>query len=81
MTFDIEFGVKVTQNVAQYHLHHMTYLGTKFEVATSNGLVGDAFTRNYIIDLGVKVTQYVAQYPLHYVTYLGTKFEVATSNG
>ena len=37
MTFDLELGVKVTQNIAQYHLQHATYLGTKFEVATSNG--------------------------------------------
>ena len=27
MTFDLELGVKVTQNVAQYHLHHVNYLG------------------------------------------------------
>ena len=46
MTFDLELGVKVTQNVAQYHLHHVTYLGTNFKVAMSNGLGGDAFTRN-----------------------------------
>ena len=37
MTFDLELGVNVTQNVALYHLYHVTYLGTKFEVATSNG--------------------------------------------
>ena len=37
MTVDLELGVKVTQNIAQYHLHHVTYLGTKGEVATSNG--------------------------------------------
>ena len=46
MTFDLDFGVKVTRNIAQYPLHHMTYLPTTFEVATSNGLGGDAFTRN-----------------------------------
>ena len=44
MTFDL--GVKVTQNFAQYPLHHKTYLSTKFEVATANGLGGDTFTRN-----------------------------------
>ena len=49
MTFDLELGVKVTQNVAQYHLCHVTYLGTKFQFATSNGSGGDAFTRNYIL--------------------------------
>ena len=41
--------VKVTQNVAQYPLHHVTYPATKFEVAMSNRLGGDTFTRNYII--------------------------------
>ena len=35
-------------NVAQYPLHHVTYSPAKFEVATSNGLGGDAFTRKYI---------------------------------
>ena len=47
----------------------VTYSGTKFEVATSNGLGGDAYT---II---------VAQYPLHHVTYSGSTFEVATPHG
>ena len=41
LTFD-----QVTQNVSQYHLHHVTYSATNFEVATSNGLGGDTFTRN-----------------------------------
>ena len=74
----------------------MTYLGTKFEVATSNGLGGDAFTRKYIIlrciykkihyltfdlDIGAKVSQNVAHYPLHYATHLGTKLKVAMSKG
>ena len=44
LTFDL--GVKVTRDVAQYHLHHVTYSTTKFEGATSNGLGGDTFTRN-----------------------------------
>ena len=46
LTFDLDLGVKVTYNVAQYPLHHVTYLGIKFEVATSDGLGGDSFTRN-----------------------------------
>ena len=71
----LDLGVKVTRNIAQYSLHHVTYLATKFEVATSNRLGGDTFTRKYII------TQNVAQYPLHHVTYSATKFEVGTSNG
>ena len=49
--FDFNFGVKVTRNVNQCPLHHVTYSATKFEAATSNGLEfeGDTFTRLYII--------------------------------
>ena len=43
-SFDL--WVKVTQNVAKCPLNHVTYAATKFEVATSNGLGGDTFTRN-----------------------------------
>ena len=49
--FDLDIGVKVTQNFTQYPLHHVTYSGTKFEVATSNGLGGDAFTKKTLFDL------------------------------
>ena len=49
LTFDLDLGVKVTQNVAQYPLHHVTYPATKFEVARSNRLGGDTFTWKYII--------------------------------
>ena len=35
--FDIESGVKVTFNIAQYPLHHVACAPAKFEVATSNG--------------------------------------------
>ena len=42
--FDLE--VRVTRNVTRYTLHHVTYSATKFEVAMSNGLGGDTFTRN-----------------------------------
>ena len=45
MTFDLDLWVKVTQNIAQYPLHHVTYSATKFEVTTSSGLEGDIFTR------------------------------------
>ena len=44
LTFDL--GVKVTQNVTQYPLHHVIYAPTKFQVATSNGLGEDTITRN-----------------------------------
>ena len=46
-----DLGVKVTQKVAQYPLHHVTYSATKFEVATSNSLGGDTYTRN-VTDIG-----------------------------
>ena len=46
LTFDLDLGVKVTRNVAQYPLHHVPYSPTKFEVANSNGIGGDTFTRN-----------------------------------
>ena len=46
LTFDLDLGVKVTLNVAQYPRHHVIYASTKFEVATSNGLGGDTITRN-----------------------------------
>ena len=35
LTFDL--GVKVTQSIAQYPLHHVIYTPAKFEVAMSNG--------------------------------------------
>ena len=48
--FDLDLGgVKVTQNVAQCPLHHVTYASTEFEVTTSKGLGGEAFTRNFNI--------------------------------
>ena len=46
-----DLEVKVTQNVAQYPRHHVTYSATKFEVSTSKGLGGDAFTKKSIFDL------------------------------
>ena len=46
LTFDLDLGVKVTQNVTQLPLHHVIYASTKFEIATSNGLGGDTITRN-----------------------------------
>ena len=42
---DFYLGVKGTQYIAQYSLHHVTYTPAKFEVAVSNALGGDAFTR------------------------------------
>ena len=45
--FDRHLGV--TQNIIQYPLHHMPYAPGKFEVATSNDLGGDAFTRKFFV--------------------------------
>ena len=47
--FDLDLQVKVTLNVAQCLLHHVTYAPTEFEVTTSKALGGEAFTRKYII--------------------------------
>ena len=35
--FDLDLGVKVTQNVAKYPRHHVTYAPAKFDIATSHG--------------------------------------------
>ena len=43
--FDLDLGVKVTQNITQFPLHHVIYASTKFEVATSYGLGEDTITR------------------------------------
>ena len=43
--YDLDLIVKVTQNVVQCPPNHMTYAPAKFEVATSNSLGEDGFTR------------------------------------
>ena len=47
--FDLDLWVKVTQNVTQCPLHHVTYSAIKYKAATANSLGGDTFTRKYII--------------------------------
>ena len=49
--YDLDLVVKVTQNVVQYSPNYMTYSPAQFEVATSNSLREDAFTRKYIMTL------------------------------
>ena len=56
----------------------MTYAPAKFEAAMSNGLGGNAFTRNISFDLD---QGHIKHCPLHHVTYVPAKFEVATANG
>ena len=46
---DLDFQVKVTQNVTQCPLHHVTYAPTEFEVTTSEALGGEAFTIKFNI--------------------------------
>ena len=47
--YDLDLGVKVTDNVAQYSPHHVIYAPAKLEVAKSNRLGEEAFKRKYII--------------------------------
>ena len=67
---------KVTPNVVQCPQNHMTFTPANFEIATSNSLGEDAFTRKYII---WPWPLNVAQCPLHHVTYAPTEFEITTS--
>ena len=55
----LTYGVNVIWIAAQYLLHHVTYAPTKFEVATSNSLGEDAFTRKYIFVVKVKTKHYI----------------------
>ena len=48
--FDLDLGDNVTENVAQYPLHHVTFASAKFEVDLPNGLGGDTFTRRNVTD-------------------------------
>ena len=86
LTFALDLGVEVTQNVAQYPLHHVTYAPARFEVAMSNGSGGDAFKRNlhcliFDIELWVNVTEMFPSTLYAPVTYVIAKFEVAISKG
>ena len=61
----------------------MTYAPAKFEVASSNGLVGRCiYKKIHYLTFDVWVTHNVAKYPLHLhnVTYVPAKFEFAMSN-
>ena len=69
----------------KYPLLSLTKASAQFEVATSNSLGGDAFTRKYILSLLTLTchgqTENVAQYPLHHMTYAPAKFDAAMSKG
>ena len=60
--------------IPAFYLTKLLKASAKLEVAISNGLGGDAFTRKYIISpltlmLGQGQTRNVAQYPLHHMPY------------
>ena len=74
--FDLDLRVKVTQNVAQCSLHHVTYASTELEVTASKALRRRSIYKKIQY---LTFTRNVAQYPLHHVTYSATKFEVAMS--
>ena len=46
---DLDLQVKVTPNVVQCPLHHVTYAHKEFEITTSKALGGEAFTRKFNI--------------------------------
>ena len=46
---ELDPWVKVKRNVVQFPLKHVTYAPTEFEVTTSKGLGGDAFTSKFNI--------------------------------
>ena len=75
-----DLGLEVTQNVAQYPLHHAAYSGSTFAATTSNGLGGDALTKIHFLtvdlNLWVNVTRNVAQYHLHHVSYQIQSFKL-----
>ena len=48
-SIDIDLGSKVTWDLAQCPLYHVTYAPANFEVETSTGFKEDAFTKKYII--------------------------------
>ena len=78
----LDLEVKIIKNVAQYPLHHMIYAPAKFEVAKSNRLGGDAFTRktSFYLDTKLKVKQNITKCPLHHMTYAPAKFVGTMSN-
>ena len=55
--FDLDLGTKVTQNVAQYPQHHVTYAPSKFDVLHPTVKEKMHLQENTLfdLDLGVKV--------------------------
>ena len=74
LIFDLDLGHTKS---CQYHLHHVTYSGTKFEVATSKRCI---YKKIHYLALDLRSHEILPS-TLYHVTYQGTKFEVAMSNG
>ena len=74
--------VKVTNEVVQYHPHHISDAPAKLEVATSSSFGKDAFSRKYIIRPCPWRQGHTndAKYHLHPVTYAPVKFATAIPN-
>ena len=81
-TYNLYLGVKVTQNVAQYLLHNVTYAPVSLKLICPMVKEEMHLQENtlYDLDLIVKVTQNVVQCPPNHMTYAPAKFEVVTSN-
>ena len=80
--YDLDLGVKVTQNVAKYQPHYVTYAPVNFKLLCPMVKEEMHLQENtlYDFDLVVKVTQNVVQCPPNHITYAPAKFEVASSN-
>ena len=61
--FDLDPKVKVTQKVAQYPRHHVTYAPAKFDVAHPMVEEKMHLQANTVFDLDLEVTLNVANYP------------------
>ena len=74
-----DLWIKVTQNIVQYPLHHVTYATAKL----LHPLILEVIhlQDNIFLWPGVKVTWNIAQYPLHHKTYAQAKFGVSMSSG
>ena len=73
--FDIDLGVKVTQNVAQYPRHHVTLVHQQSLIL----LHPTVKEKMHLQKNTLYKIRNVSQCPPHPVTFAPTKFEVTTS--
>ena len=78
-----ELWAKVTNNVAKYLPHHVTYAAAKFEVDTFKVKREMHLQENTVFDLDLRGHGHMKCCPVTstYVTYAAARFEAATSNG